>query len=220
MGEGLDLLRGSAVGLANLADGIVQTGIPLIAITLTRSPLLIGMLTTWTWSLALVALPIGAVIGSSLAGRAAQRFQEMHVVVACWGINALLNLLPLPWPGLWSLLAFLFGAGLFGVMGNVIGGSIRPRMVPEHLLGRVQGAARVVAFGSMPLGALIGGQIAELFGIPVVIVGVVVLMLASTAFVGAMVPQRLVDAHELREPSDDDAAEEAGSAAAEPAPAA
>ena len=37
----------SAVGLANLADGIVQTGIPLIAITLTRSPLLIGMLTTW-----------------------------------------------------------------------------------------------------------------------------------------------------------------------------
>ncbi len=138
-----------------------------------------------------------------------------------WSLaHALLNLLPLLWPGLWSLLAFLFGAGLFGVMGNVIGGSIRPRMVPEHLLGRVQGAARVVAFGSMPLGALIGGQIAELFGIPVVIVGVVVLMLASTAFVGAMVPQRLVDAHELREPSDDDAAEEAGSAAAEPAPAA
>ncbi|WP_269451934.1 hypothetical protein [Tessaracoccus coleopterorum] len=28
----------SAVGLANLADGIVQTGVPLIAITLTRSP--------------------------------------------------------------------------------------------------------------------------------------------------------------------------------------
>lgn len=165
-----------------------------------------GGLTPQVWSLALIALPIGAVIGSSVAGPAAQRLGEMRVVVVCWGINALLNLLPLLWPGLWSLVAFLFGAGLFGVMGNVIGGSIRPRMVPEHLLGRVQGAARVVAFGSMPLGALIGGQVAELFGIPVVIVGVVVLMLASTAFVGAMVPQRLVDAHELRGIPEDEAA--------------
>ncbi|NHB85888.1 MFS transporter [Tessaracoccus sp. HDW20] len=153
-------------------------------------------------------MPIGAVIGSTLAGPAAKRFKEMHVVVVCWGVNALLNLLPLFWPGLWSLMGFLLGAGLFGVMGNVIGGSIRPRMVPGHLLGRVQGAARVVAFGAMPLGALVGGQIAELFGIPVVIAGVVVLMLASTAYVGTRVPQRLVDEHELREPAADEVAEE------------
>mgnify|MGYP003597938981 CR=1 FL=1 len=39
----------STVALANLADGVVATGVPLLAVTLTRSPALIGLLTAAVW---------------------------------------------------------------------------------------------------------------------------------------------------------------------------
>ena len=39
----------TATGMANLGDGIVQTGVPLYALTLTRSPGQIALLTAAAW---------------------------------------------------------------------------------------------------------------------------------------------------------------------------
>src|SRR6187551_1765964 len=39
----------TATGMANLGDGIVQTGVPLYALTLTRSPSQIALLTAAVW---------------------------------------------------------------------------------------------------------------------------------------------------------------------------
>lgn len=64
--------------------------------------------------------------------------------MVCWGANAILNLVPLLWPTAVGFALFLFLIGPLGVIGNVVTGAIRPRMVPEHLLGKVGGAARVV----------------------------------------------------------------------------
>lgn len=83
------------------------------------------------------------------------------------------------------------------MIGNVVTGAIRPRMVPEHLLGKVGGAARVVGYRAMSLGALVGGQVAELWGIPVVLVGVTSVMVLATVHVWRSVPQAAVDRHEL-----------------------
>lgn len=49
----------------------------------------------------------------------------------------------------------------------------------------------------MPLGALVGGQVAALWGIPVVLVGVTSVMVLATVHVWRSVPQAAVDRHEL-----------------------
>lgn len=160
-----------------------------------------GGLSPQVWALVLVAMPAGALVGSWVAGRVLRRWSEMPVLVLCWGLNAVLNLVPLVWPSAVGFALFLLLVGPLGVIGNVVSGAIRPRMVPEHLLGKVGGAARVVGYGAMPLGAVVGGQVAELAGIPLVLVGVAAIMLLATLYVWRRVPQALVDAHELdREP--------------------
>ena len=65
------------------------------------------------------------------------------------------------------------------VMWNVITVSLRQRIVPDALLGRVNAASRLFAWGTQPLGALLGGVIGQLFGLPAVFVfaGALVLVL-------------------------------------------
>lgn len=182
-----------AAGLWNFAS----TAFSAVIILWMVGPESVGGLPVQLFSLVMVALPAGALLGSMVAGRLLRRWSEMRVLVVCWGLNGVLNLVPLLWPTAWGLAIFLLGVGPLGVVGNIVSGSIRPRMVPDHVLGRVGGASRVLVFGAMPLGALTGGQVAELFGIPVVLVGVASVMLLATLLVGATVPQSLVDAHEL-----------------------
>lgn len=55
----------------------------------------------------------------------------------------------------------------------------------------------MVALGSMPLGALLGGVVASLWGILTVLLGVVAVMLVATALVWRTVPGSLVRRYEL-----------------------
>lgn len=201
LGEGMGILWRHPVlrpvllagGLWNFASSAFSAVIVLWMV----GPGSAGGLSPQLWTLVLVAMPAGALVGSWLAGPVLARWSEMRVVRVCWAGNALLNLLPLLWPAAWSMALFLLLIAPLGVLGNVVTGSIRPRMVPEHQLGKVGGAARVVGYGAMPLGALVGGQVAEISGIPVVLLGVPIVMLLATLWVAARVPQRLVDAHDL-----------------------
>lgn len=54
---------------------------------------------------------------------------------------------------------------LAGTVGNVVAISLRQAAVPDHLLGRVASAYRLIALGALPLGALFGGAVADLFGL-------------------------------------------------------
>ncbi|HEX5828988.1 MAG TPA: hypothetical protein VFY23_15795, partial [Candidatus Limnocylindrales bacterium] len=69
--------------------------------------------------------------------------------------------------------------GLAGVMWNVVTVSLRQRIVPDALLGRVNASYRLLAWGSQPIGALLGGLIGEVLGLPAVflLAGVVVALL-------------------------------------------
>ena len=183
-----------AAGLWNFAS----TALSAVIVLWMVGPGSAGGLSPQEWSLILLAMPVGGLLGSVVAGPLTSRWPEMRVLVACWGFAGLINLLPLLWPAAWSFALFLSCAGVFGVVGNVVSGSLRPRMVEERLLGRVHGAGRVIGFGTMPLGAVVGGQVAEWFGIPAVFVAVVALMLLSTAIVAVRVPQPVVDRWELR----------------------
>ena len=54
-----------------------------------------------------------------------------------------------------------FLGGLASGLWNIATISLRQRIVPDRLLGRVTSAYRMVGLGAMPLGALAGGALAR-----------------------------------------------------------
>ena len=63
--------------------------------------------------------------------------------------------------------AFFVGSALT-FSWNVITVSLRQRIVPDALLGRVNAGYRLLAWGTMPLGAALGGVIGERYGVTTV----------------------------------------------------
>lgn len=66
--------------------------------------------------------------------------------------------------------AFIIGAALliggFGiVLWNVVAVSLRQRITPDPLLGRVNSGYRMLSWGTMPLGAAIGGVLGQFLGL-------------------------------------------------------
>jgi MFS family permease len=51
------------------------------------------------------------------------------------------------------------------VLWNVITVSLRQRITPDRLLGRMNASYRLVGWGTMPLGAALGGVLAEALGL-------------------------------------------------------
>jgi hypothetical protein len=53
--------------------------------------------------------------------------------------------------------------------------SLRQAIVPDHLLGRVNGAYRLAGWGTAPIGALLGGALASTAGLrtPFVVGGLI-----------------------------------------------
>lgn len=74
---------------------------------------------------------------------------------------------------------FLGGAGV--LVSNVVMVSLRQRLTPDRLLGRLNSSYRLVAWGTKSLGALAGGAIAQAFGLHVVFVVMAVLAFAVVA---------------------------------------
>jgi hypothetical protein len=48
--------------------------------------------------------------------------------------------------------------------------SLRQALIPEELFGRVQGGYRTLVWGAIPLGALLGGVLADATSVPAVFV--------------------------------------------------
>ncbi|HEY7522926.1 MAG TPA: hypothetical protein VH720_04605, partial [Candidatus Limnocylindrales bacterium] len=63
---------------------------------------------------------------------------------------------------------FVSGVGV--IAWNVVTVSLRQRIVPDQLLGRLNASYRLLAWGTQPLGAIVGGAIGEAFGIRAVFV--------------------------------------------------
>jgi hypothetical protein len=53
---------------------------------------------------------------------------------------------------------------------NVLTMSLRQALIPEELFGRVQGGYRTLVWGAIPLGALLGGLLADVTTVPTVFV--------------------------------------------------
>jgi MFS family permease len=87
-------------------------------------------------------------------------------------------------------------AGAMMMWWNVVTVSLRQRITPDHLLGRVNASYRLFAWGAMPIGALLGGLIAEAFGIVSVFVVAGLANLCLLAF-RMVLTDAAIDAAEL-----------------------
>lgn len=117
------------------------------------------------FGLLLAAGAAGSVLASLLAGRIVERFgrgRTLWITLISSAVGPFAQ-------GLTSD-AIVFGmlAALFGfaaVVWNVITVSLRQTIIPDELLGRVNSVYRFIGWGSMPIGALAGGVIADAFGL-------------------------------------------------------
>jgi MFS family permease len=162
------------VGVMNLASSAVFAIFVLFAIT----PGPMG-LTEPEFGVLLTTGALGSILGSVYAGRIVKRFGRARPLVAAIVASSI----GLGIPAL-TANPFIVGAsfvigGSAGVVWNVITVSFRQSIIPDHLLGRVNSVYRLLAWGTMPIGALLGGILGELFGLPVVFAvgGLMVLLL-------------------------------------------
>ncbi|GAA3917964.1 MFS transporter [Streptomyces lacrimifluminis] len=122
------------------------------------------------YGLLLAAGSLGAVGGSWLAPRAADRLPTVRL--AFWSLVASGVAYVLLGTATGPVLAGLALAanGVFMMGWNIPVMSLRQRLTPENLQGRVMSVSRLCAWGTMPLGALLGGLLAEVLSVPAVFV--------------------------------------------------
>ena len=90
--------------------------------------------------------------------------------------------------------AVYFAGGLTIAVWNVITVSLRQRITPDRLLGRLNSAYRLVAWGTIPLGAAAGGLLSEWIGLRAMfaVMAVLTLLLVGARFV--ITEKRLAEA--------------------------
>ena len=175
---GHPLLRTLAimVGVMNLASSAVWAVFVLYAI----SPGPMG-LSDAGFGILITSMAVGSVIASLVASRLEARFGPGRVVWASVIINGVALALPAFTSNAFLVGAAILATGFAAVVWIIITVSFRQRISPDALLGRVNATYRLFAWGTQPLGALLGGVVAELFGLRsvfllgAVLVGVLVL---------------------------------------------
>ncbi|WP_080406504.1 MFS transporter [Burkholderia ubonensis] len=89
--------------------------------------------------------------------------------------------MPVATINLWAVAASAFAGGLGGTLWSVNSRTISQALVPGALFGRYNAAARLFSWGAMPVGAGLGGVLAELFGLRVAFAGFAVATLLLIA---------------------------------------
>lgn len=91
-----------------------------------------------------------------------------------------------------------FVGGILIVLWNVITVSLRQRIAPNRLLGRVNSAYRLLAWGTMPLGAAAGGLLAQWLGLQAMFGIMGVLTLALLVMMPILTEKSITNAEEGR----------------------
>lgn len=113
---------------------------------------------------------VGALIGATLSKKIVTRLGPGRTIAVSYGITSAAQvLLPSamgpPAVALCILLPMFFTGGLFMTIGNTNVATLQQMIIPRRLLGRAVAGMRTVTWGSMPLGALLGGLLGSVIGI-------------------------------------------------------
>jgi MFS family permease len=162
------------VGIFNFASNAAWGVLVLYAVGATSA---MG-LSDPAYGLLLTTVAVGSLIGSLVAERVEQRLGRQRSLALTTVGSALLVGAPALTANPYLIGAAFFLGGSTIAIWNVITVSLRQRITPDRLLGRVNSAYRLLAWGSMPLGAAVGGLLAQLLGLRVVFAATGLLTLA------------------------------------------
>ena len=119
------------------------------------------------FGLLLTTSAVGAFVGSLVAERVEAKLGRSRSLTLTIFGAALFVGGPAVTDNPYVLGSLFFVGGVLIVLWNVITVSLRQRIVPNRLLGRVNSAYRLLAWGTMPLGAAAGGLLAQWLGLHV-----------------------------------------------------
>jgi MFS family permease len=131
-------------------------------------------------------LGIGSLLGTWLAVPAERRLGRVRTLVVSVVLTATSLVVPALTANVVLVGASFALGGVSIVLWNVVTVSLRQRITPDRLLGRMNAAYRLVGWGTMPLGAALGGFLAEALGLRLtfmVAAGLTVTVLAGFRFV-------------------------------------
>jgi len=126
------------------------------------------------YGILLAAAAVGSVLGSLLNPWLTRRLGQVPSLVIAMGAVSVIYVGIGLAPNAPVLAALEVGNGFAVTMWNIVTVTLRQRIVPNDMLGRVNSAYRMIGWGLMPAGAVAGGLVAHLAGLraPYVIAGV------------------------------------------------
>jgi MFS family permease len=148
------------VGISNLASTAMISVLPLYAVR----PGPVG-LSDAGYGLLLTGFAAGSLIGAFFVERIEARIGRRRALLAAAATFPVTSLVPALTTSALVIAAAFVAASALNIGWNIITVSLRQRIVPDHLLGRVNAGYRLLAWGTMPLGAALGGVIGARFGV-------------------------------------------------------
>lgn len=118
---------------------------------------ILGLYEGWQFGVVITGVAVGAVAGSMIAEKITARLSPGNSLFASIiGMGATTIVIGL---SSWAPVVWVMGviSGLFVVLWNVITVSLRQRIIPDHLLGRVNSVYRFFGWGTISIGTLLGG---------------------------------------------------------------
>jgi len=175
------------VGATNFAGNAVMAILVLYAVGEGSAMQLSGQ----AFGLLLSTIAAGSLVGSLVAewfertlGRALTLGLSFATRVVFLGVPALTTN-----PYIIGAAFFLGGAGT--IAANVVMVSLRQRITPDRLLGRINSGYRLIAWGTIPLGAVTGGLLAQWTSISTVFVVMAVVSLLVLAGLAVTTNERM-----------------------------
>jgi len=112
----------------------------------------------------LALLAIGSIFGGFIGDRIADRLGKRTILYA-YVVFAIDGLVYTFFPNVAVIAAWMLFMGVASTTWNIVTVSLRQRLIPEDLFGRVNSVYRFIGTGSIALGSLAGGFIAHSFGL-------------------------------------------------------
>lgn len=117
------------------------------------------------YGLLVSAIGVGGLIGAVLTSAVNRLLGVRWALFADLVGTFLMMAVPALLPAAWTVGAAAFVGGMGGTLWTVNARTISQALVPDRLLGRYGAAARLLGWGTLPLGAALAGLLAEAFGL-------------------------------------------------------
>jgi MFS family permease len=148
------------VGLSNLAFTAFEAVLALYVV----DPGPMG-LSEAGYGLLLTTFALGSLLATPMVDKIQRRFGTTTSLLGTLLLFPLMAVVPAitAWWVPFAVVSVV--TGFANVVWNVLTVSLRQKIVPDRLLGRVNSGYRLLAWGTMPIGAAMGGVLGELIGL-------------------------------------------------------